>query len=121
MKKIYVGHSKDFNFIEELYQPLRDSELNKHFEIILPHEQSEKPFNSREELKNVSYMIAEVTYPATGLGIEIGWALMLGVPVIAIYKTGTKISSSVRMLAQEVIEYSTVKELIEKLSQSVKP
>ncbi len=115
MKRIYVAHSRDSDYQKELYDPLRSSELNSEFEIVLPHERSAKPFNSREELKTIDYVVAEVSQPATGLGIEIGWATMLGVPVVAVYKAGVKLSGSVKMLAATTIEYSTSEELIQKL------
>ncbi len=69
---IYVAHSREFDFKKDLYEPIRNSELNDLAEVILPHEQSEEPFNIKEGLKTVDYMIAEVSFPSIGLGIELG-------------------------------------------------
>ena len=115
--KIYVGHSRKFNFKEELYKPLRESELNNIAEIILPHEKSDESFPSKEILKQVDYMIAEVSYPSDGLGIELVWADSYGKPIIAVYKSGSVPSDSVKALAQNLIEYSSSKDLVTKLKE----
>jgi len=69
--KIYFGHSKNFDFKKELYELIRKSELNKQHKIIFPHE-TEEFVNSKNIIKDCDLMIAEVTYPATSLGIELG-------------------------------------------------
>ncbi len=121
MKKIYIAHSSDFDFKSELYKPLRNSELNSLYEITLPHENDQEPFESRKLLKsNCDLLIAEVSYPSTGLGIELGWANIYNVPVICIYKTGTKFSSALKTVSDTLIEYSNEKEMISKLKATIK-
>ena len=114
--KIYFGHSKDFDFKKELYEPIRNSELNKQHEIFFPHETDEF-FNSKDRIKNSDLMIAEVTYPATGLGIELGWAETLKTPALCISKKGYKISSSLKVVTKDFIEYSDPEDLIKKLEE----
>ncbi len=113
--KIYVGHSSGFNFKEELYKPLRESELNTKHKIVLPHEDSSEPFNSKEFLQNCDLMIAEVSFPSTGLGIELGWANFLGVPILFVYKKGARVSGSLKVVSDKFIEYETQEALIAKL------
>lgn len=73
--KIYVAHSRSFDFKKELYEPIRKNFLNNEHTFILPHEHSEEPFNSKDYLKDeADLVIAEVSEPSTGLGIELGWA-----------------------------------------------
>lgn len=112
--KIYFGHSKSFNFKKELYDPVRNSKLNKQHEIIFPHE-TEEFINSKDIIKNCDLMIAEVTYPATGLGIELGWSEILKTPVLCVYKKGSKISGSLKGVTGDFIEYSNYSDLIKKL------
>ncbi len=114
--KIYVAHSRKDDYKNELYKPIRDSELNKVAEIILPHENDDDIFDSREELKSVDYMIAEVSYPSVAIGIEIGWADMYNVPVILLHKSDSIVSNSVRGVATEVIEYSSSEDMVKKLT-----
>lgn len=117
LKNIYVSHSKDYDYKKELYEPIRQSDINNRFNIVLPHEKSEKPFNSKEFFSsgNCDYMIAEVSYSATGLGIELGWADCYGVNIIAIVKKGSKVSGSVKILTDIIIEYENIEDLLNKL------
>ena len=86
--KIYIGHAKKLDFKKELYQPIRESQLNALHEIILPHEIHEEAsdFVTRDIIKTCDVVIAEVSFPATGLGIELGWADSASVSIICIYK-----------------------------------
>ncbi len=113
--KIYIAHSREFDFRKELYEPIRKSELNELAEIILPHEESEELFKSKEELKTVDYMVAEVSYPSTGVGIELGWANLYGTKIIALHKSGTKVSSAIKAVTDTLIEYSDSSDLIAKI------
>lgn len=117
MKNIYVSHSKDYDYKRELYDPIRLSDINNKFNIILPHEKSEKPFNSKEFFSsgNCDYVIAEASYSATGLGIELGWADCYEVNIIAIVKKGYKVSGSVKILTDIIIEYENIEDLLDKL------
>jgi voltage-gated potassium channel Kch len=65
-------------------------------------------------------MIAELSFPSTGLGIEIGYADIYKVPIIIIVKSGITISSSARVLATHIIEYSTISELVQNLKLVLK-
>ena len=105
MKKIYLSHSTNFDFKEELYKPLKKL---KEFELILPHEKSEKPKSSKNVIKTCSALIAEVSYPSLGVGIEIGWADSFGIPIIFIFKKGSKISSSLKIISNKFIEYDKI-------------
>ncbi|PIR04174.1 MAG: hypothetical protein COV59_03240 [Candidatus Magasanikbacteria bacterium CG11_big_fil_rev_8_21_14_0_20_39_34] len=111
--KIYVAHSRSFDFKKELYEPIRQSSLNGEHTFVLPHETSDEPFNSKDYLKNeAELLIAEVSEPATGLGIELGWADTYGVPIVCIFKKGSKVSGSLKVVSKNFVEYSNNKELI---------
>ncbi|MBL7051894.1 MAG: hypothetical protein ISS01_02290 [Nanoarchaeota archaeon] len=119
MAKIYVAHSKKFDFKEELYKPLRESELNNEHEIILPHEKSDGLYSSKDFFRNeCGLLVVEASYPTIGAGIEAGWADAYDVPIIVMYKEGMKLSSSIASMG-EVIEYNSLDDMIAKLSESV--
>ena len=103
--KIYVGHASSFDYKTELYKPLKELNLEG-VEFILPHEHTTEPRNSLEQMKLIDLMLAEVSYPSTGLGIEIGWANALGKPVVGIHKTGTIPSPALVEVCREMVEYS---------------
>ena len=118
--KIYIAHSRNFNFKGELYEPIRQSSLNKQHTFVLPHELSDKPFKSRDYLKDeADLMIAEVSVPSTGLGIELGWASIFKVPIICIYRRGSRISNSLRMISEDFIEYSNGQELVIRIKKII--
>lgn len=113
---IYIAHSKDFDYKRELYEPIKKSNLNKIHKIIFPHEKSSEPFNSKEFIKNsCDLIIAEVSIPATCLGIELGWADAFNTPILGIYKKNIKLSSSIKVLTKNIIEYDSSKDMINKI------
>ena len=114
MKNIYVGHSKDFDY-NKLLVSLSKSKISKYFNIVFPHVKSDKPFNSKEFLKTCKYMIAEVSSPSIGIGIELGWANLYGISIICIYRKGSKVSGSLKVITNNIIEYDNEKHLIDKL------
>lgn len=71
--KIYVGHSSDIDFREELYEPLKSSRIAEEHKLVFPHEDSEELFDSKEFFRDeCDLFIAEVSDSSTGLGIELG-------------------------------------------------
>lgn len=104
---IYFSHSKKFDYKKELYEPLRNSELAKHHRFIFPHEESEKPYPTKElfQSKKCNLVIAEVSFPATGQGIELGWADVNQIPIACIYLTDSKISESLHVVSDLFFPY----------------
>lgn len=110
--KVYIAHSKDNNYVTKLYKPIRKYINKKGVKIVLPHENSEQPFNSRQYLKECSLVVAEVSSPSTGLGIELGWASFMDVPIVCIHKTGNAISNSLKVITDEFHSYGNEEELV---------
>jgi len=118
--KIYISHKRRSNFLEELYLPIKNSPLAKKHQFIFPHE-SDAHFDSKDAIlnKKIDAIIAEVSFPATGQGIELGWADTQNIPIICIFKTGSEIAGSLKTLTDNFIEYGDAKDLIEKLSREI--
>lgn len=116
---IYVSHSRDFDYQSNLYLPLRSSPLNHSHLIILPHEKNRDQYNSRELFMNkkCDLVLAEISHPSTGQGIELGWANLLNIPIYCIYKKGQDVSGSALSIAKKSIEYVDVNDMIEKLQK----
>ena len=111
--RIYVAHKQGADFQDELYAKLRQSALNTEHTIILPHEQIGVSFDSKQLLhQGVDVMIAEVTFHAIGVGMEIAYADVFGVPLLCVYRNGSKPSNSALQKAKKVIEYETIEGLI---------
>lgn len=121
--KIYVCHSSSFDYKTELYEPLM-RELSTTHEIILPHE-LETGLNSKDIIKTCDVVLAEVSFPSTGQGIELGWADAAGVPIICIHKSDAKPSQALHHIAGSFNSYTNsnnlrivVKETLRHLSAS---
>lgn len=114
--KIYFSHSKEINF-REIYRALRSSDLNKNHDIVLPHEKSLEAtdFVTRDIINQCDLVIAETTFPATGMGIELGRADVFGKRIICFYKEGAKLSSSLKVVSKDFIQYDDMEDFINKL------
>lgn len=117
MIKVYVGHSRQFPYVEELYQPIRNSVLNKKYEFILPHETSQMPYSSLEKVRSFQAMVAEVSSPSTGLGIEMGWFHSMNVPILCLQKEGGKLSQSVQVIATKYEFYKDTADMLRIIEQ----
>ena len=111
--RIQLWHSRDSNFVEDIYNPLKEN--FPQVEWIFPHEENRKFIKSEETLQEVDIFLAEVSYSATGLGIELGLAYLYKKRIICISKKWAKISRSIKYICSEFIEYSDEKDMVEKL------
>lgn len=112
--KIIVTHSSGFDFKKELYEPIRSSTLNTEYDFYLPQETGAEKITD-DAIKNSNLVFAEVSYPSTGQGIELGWANIFKIPIVCFYKSGTRYSSALGYITTNFIEYSNEKDLLEKL------
>ena len=112
--KIYISHSREFDYLNELYKPIRESILNSQHEFFLPHENN-RSIITKEVIKDSKLIVAEISFPSTGQGIELGWAEMLQIPILCIYKEGVKFSGSLKYLTKDFISYSDKNDLMERL------
>lgn len=117
--KIYIAHSREFDYESELYQPIRSCNDLPQSDIILPHEATYHNQQDRDFYKTLDLMIAEVSYPATGLGIELGWAYDDKTPAICIAKVDTKISGSIKTITNKIYYYNNPQELVEIIKQVI--
>lgn len=114
--KIYISHARNFDYVNELYKPLKESHLP--IEFIFPHESSSESFNSKELFENqgCNYVLAEVSTPSTGQGIELGWADVFGIPILCFFKAGTEPAKSLNKITDKIIEYGDEMDLVNKLT-----
>ncbi len=118
--KIYIGHSREYDYETELYKIIRaDKELNNE-NIILPHEEGYVGNITREFYSDIDIFIAEVSHKSTGLGIELGWVYDDKIPIYCIHKKGIKISSSLKIVTDKFYEYDTNEELINVIKNILK-
>jgi len=118
--KIYITHSKDIEYAEKLYKPIRESGLSKEHEFTLPYEHGTPEYSSKEKIHDSHLIIAEVSKQSTGSGIEIGWANMYEKPIVALYRDGTVPSKSIRFAVKEMLEYKDEEDFIVKIAEAIK-
>lgn len=113
---IYISHcGGNYDYKNELYKPIKESELAKVHHFFLPHEPQNIDVDAVTELKHTDMLVAEASFPSTGQGIELAQAKATGVPIVCFYKTGTKTSSSLRFVTDKIIEYTDISDLFIKL------
>ncbi len=114
---IYISHSTGYNFREDLYIPLKKIGAD----FIFPHDTDTNQYPTKElfSSKKCSLVIAEVSFPSTGQGIELGWANDANIPIICIYRAGSKYSGSLNVVSEKFLEYSDAVDLIEKVKQII--
>jgi hypothetical protein len=113
---IYISHcGGNYDYENELYKPLKESELARNHHFFLPHEPENIDTDAVTELKNTDILVAEASFPSTGQGIELAQAKAAGVPIACFYKRGAKTSSSLRFVTDKIIEYTDMSDLLTKL------
>lgn len=117
--KIYVSHSREFDFEKELYEPLKNAPFFKDHTFVFPHENADEAYPTRQFFKSgeCSLVLAEVSYPSTGQGIELGWANLLDIPIICHYKDGTTPSGSLALISSRLIMYTDKENLVEDIAK----
>lgn len=115
MRTMYVSHSTAFDFKNNLYNPLKQSKLNSQYKIVFPHENNLIPIDSQSIIKNSHFVLAEVSYPSTGQGIELGWANLFNITVICLFQEDRAYSTSLIFVSSKFIPYKNSDDLIIKL------
>lgn len=110
--KIYLCHASSFDYHNELYQPIKTSSLWPQHQFIFPHALHEKPSSSKDIISDCDLVIAEVSVPSTGLGIELGWAEVSGRSILCLYKKGMCVSSSLPIICKHFVEYESADEMV---------
>lgn len=110
---IQVWHSRDFDFQNELYIPIKNSNFFSDHTFIFPHD--DVNIDSRESLKMADIFLIETTRAATWLGIEIGFASTYNKKIVCIHKKWCHVSTSLQKLSDACIEYANSDYMIQKI------
>ncbi len=116
--KIFVAHSSNFEYGRYLYAPLRSSSLAREHTLVLPMEKAPTG-DTKADILSSTIVIAEVSHPSTGMGIELGWADSAGIPIVCIYLEGSKPSPALKGISAIFVQYSGAKDMIEKITTAL--
>lgn len=119
MKKVYIGHSREFDYEHELYAPLRTAKGLPQADLILPYESNSRANNTRDFYRELDLFIAEVSYPSTGLGIELAWAYDADVTIVCLARANARVSKSLYVLTDEIIRYQDETEMVKIIQQVI--
>ena len=117
--KIYVGHYKKYDYMNELYLPIINSELGKREEFIFPH-LTDETFNSQEVIAKSDLFIAEISVHSTGLGIEIGRTEVKGKKILCICNEKVKMPSCLKYVNVDKLYYKDSADMVKKLDNYIK-
>ena len=117
--RIYIAHSIDFDYLNELYLPIKESDFYQEHEVILPHDNSDSA-HDRDFYKDIDLFIAEVSYPSTGLGIELGYAYDDDKPICCIHRSDHKVSGSLYSVTEEIYPYYSPVDMLELIRSVIK-
>ena len=116
--KLYLSHSSGYDYKTELYEPLKAAFSNEQ-ELFLPHESHADGINTKDVIPDCDLILAEVSLPSTGQGIELGWADVHSVPIVCFYRTDSTPSSALRFISNSMVEYSSTDDMIGKLKTEI--
>jgi len=111
--RIYVPHSDNIDYKNDLYKPIKDSYLNEEHTFILPKEVLGVDFNSSDFIcYGCDLIIADISENQNGIGMKLSCAYVYGLPIFFICKKGSPITNSVDGIPCNLTEYSNPDELI---------
>lgn len=73
-----------------------------------------------QEIKNCDYLLIDMSDKPTGRAIEAGMAYTLGKKVVVIMKKGTVIKDTTKGIADIIVEYESIKDILPKLKEYLK-
>ena len=117
--RIYVAHRRSPDYKKSLYEPLREAFGEAH-ELILPLDTTDEQFSAKTAIPRCDLVIAEVSQPSTGVGIELGWADSEHIRIVAIHRKDDTPSDAVQKVAHSIIAYKDSEDLISQLQEALK-
>jgi 2'-deoxynucleoside 5'-phosphate N-hydrolase len=128
MKIYFSGSIRGGRQDAELYRQLID-ELNNYGTVLtehigaesIDHSKSDKEIHDEDMawLRESDIVVAEVTTPSLGVGYEIGRAVVMGKPILCLFRpnVNSQISAMVKGSPDvEFVEYGTLQEAMESLA-----
>ncbi|MBI4163505.1 MAG: hypothetical protein HY512_01465 [Candidatus Aenigmarchaeota archaeon] len=123
MKKVFVAAPFTENFENDFLLKIESVLKQLNFDPIVPHKfvvddgdgVKESVARDFDLLDKSDILLAEVSKPSHGVGMEIMYAHQKGKKIIFVKKKGTRVSSMAIMHAHEIIEYENQDDLEKKL------
>jgi hypothetical protein len=119
-QQIYVAYSSSLN----LGGGSLNSFLNEWSDLFHPRYDflgyKNSKLSSHELISNSEFIVAEVSYPSMGVGIECGWADQMGKTIYAFHDVDKQMPLAVTHLKNiNLIQYSAAYQIAEKLAEAL--
>ncbi len=115
---VYFSHSRKVLGWEKIIDVVRRVLREKlALKLFLPYEGREKPIDSRQAIKKSDILLAEVSTPGTGIGVEVGWADAFSKEIVFLAREGTDPSGSLKLVSNNWIFYNDLEDLGVKLEK----
>ena len=120
--KVFVSapytENLETEFLSSLESILKEADLD----VVVPHKYVDEKEDIEKSIKrnfklldDCDMILADVTKPSHGVGMEILYAHQKGKKIIFLRKAGTKVSHMALFHANELVEYNNQKDLKENL------
>jgi hypothetical protein len=117
---VYISHSRSFDFRHLLYEPLLESIIATNHHLILPLHDSDSTYPLEKNLSKIDLIAAEVSYPSTEQGLELGLAHANRTPIIYFYKNGSSPSQALSQISHINFAYIRSEDMIRQLAEKIK-
>lgn len=108
--KIYVAHASGWDYETQLYDILAKAELG--VELVFPHRDQTIMAHSKPIIETCDLLLAEVSRPSTGLGIELAWAHAASIPILAVHQASLTPSAAIHAVTKNIHAYVNVYTLV---------
>ncbi len=112
---IFISHPSSSSFLKELYEPLKNCPLIQEHSFYFPYDLGYEKA-TRAVVEQQDLLVAEVSLPSTGQGIELGWATAKGIPVACFYKKGSTPSGALPYITQDIFAYTDTADFVTQLT-----
>ena len=114
--RIFICHSTVSNYKQELYAPLKNSELAKKHELIFPYDPHGTE-SIKDIIRDCDLVLAEVSNPTFEQGLQLGWASASYVSTVCFYKTGTQVSPFLKDVTEIPYPYDSIEDMSKKIQE----
>lgn len=121
--KIFISHSTVTDYEKEIYNPIKSSELTSSHEFIFPMDDVENVASDVRNVllnKEIELVIADVSIPSHGVGMEMAWAYEANIPIVCIYKDGSELAESLEMVTKKFLMYTNAENMMQDLKDLLK-
>lgn len=87
--------------------------------VVIANAEAQALHQTKQAISEAALVLAEVSIPSTGSGIELGWASAYDKPIIGFYQAGAQVSPAVKFVTKQLYSYVTEEDIVDVLKTLV--